>query len=227
MKDWFKPNSVGDYVGALFLMVVFFIGIVIFWQTSVIPSKVIPPQKPAVVSCNRTDSEYRDLVAKGQSVRLTSEQWSYALNGHFVGEKTVVTRRSGEVACGYIYIVAHKGSSPLSEKYDSIFVSPQGLGGHLVRTRSIEIAENDPKRTQVLLPLSAIPYLYSLPYNPDAQDFAVANWVNLLNASDRIEFLIGLSVENPSAIIDEVRIAYKCRGLDGEETFDCQLGVEK
>jgi len=32
MKEWFKPNTVGDYAGAIFLMVVFFLGIVIFWK---------------------------------------------------------------------------------------------------------------------------------------------------------------------------------------------------
>ncbi|MFA5954666.1 MAG: hypothetical protein WC817_03975 [Patescibacteria group bacterium] len=228
MSNWFKPNSIGDYLGALFLMAVFFAGIVIFWRTAVPTAPVNQPPTVAPVVCDRTQVEYEKLVAKGQSVVLTQNQVSYALGSKFIGSKKIVARRGGEIACGYLFAEAHKGSSPLDPKYDSIYIDPQGFGGHLLRSKGIEMTNNDVIKTRVLLPLNAVPYLPSIPYNPDSQDFEVADWARILNAASHVGFTTALSSLNKNAAIDEVRIAYKCiDSATGKETSDCQLSVQE
>lgn len=226
MKDSIKPNSPADYFGALFLIAVFFVGMIIFWQVVVIPNKEVTSLIISTPTCLGSEAEYRELIEKGQSVLLSQNQWSHASTGRFVGDKRVIARRGGEIACGYLYVEAHKGSSPLDEKYDSIYVNPQGLGGHIVRSRSLEVSGVETK-TQVLLPLDSISYLPKVPYDSESQDFEIADWVKLLNASPKIEFWIALSALSPNSVIDEVRIAYKCWDPStGKEATDCQLSIE-
>lgn len=177
--------------------------------------------------CNGSFEEYNELIKKGQSVSLSINQPSYARDGQFIGDKRTVTRRQGEIACGYLFVSAHKGESTLDERYDSIYVNPQGLGGHLLRNRGINLSESTPGKTTMMLMLDAISYLPRAPYNPQAEDFEISNWVNLLNASRKTEFIIGLSTLDESGMIDDVRIAYKCwNPVSGKETSDCQLSVD-
>lgn len=228
MKEWFKPNSFADYLGGLFLMVVFFVGVIVFWKLVVIPNKEAGrPTVLTIPTCEKTEAEYKELVEKGQSVILTKDQWSYAVSGRFVGEKTVIARRGGEIACGYLFVQAQKGKFPLDNRYDSIYINPQGLGGHILRSRSIDLGA-EATTTKVLLSLDSVSYLPKVPYNPESQNFEVADWVKLLNAASKIEFNIGLSTLNQGGMINEVIIAYKCwNPTTGDETTDCQLSVEE
>lgn len=223
MKNSIRPTSIQDYIGAFILMIAFFTGIIIFWNSTKSSKEVLikPPQ------CENTFAEYQNLVEKGQSVLLTPKQYSYAIGGKFIGDKKVLTRRQGEVACGYIFVSANKGTKPLDDTYDSIYINPQGLGGHLLRSRGISIENPENTATQVLFSLDNISYLPNVPYNPNAQNFEIANWVNLINASNKTEFIIALSTTSSVGVINEVRVAYKCYNPEtGQETKDCQLSLE-
>lgn len=177
--------------------------------------------------CKGGFEEYKNLADKGQIIKLTENQRTFALNGQLTGEKRVIARRGGEIACGYIYMEAQKGSNKLDPKYDSIYVNPQSLGGHIIRSRSLEIPNKNDNISAVLLNLKSVPFLPKIPYNPNAQNFEVADWVKLLNASSKTEFIIGLSTTDQQGFINEVSIAYKCWNPEtGEETQDCQLGIE-
>lgn len=241
MKNFFKPNSIGDYLGALFLFIVFFAGITIFWKTVIIPEKTKEPEVREVVErvveereivlrapkCERSFAEYEKLVQDGQSVLVLADTKSYAVAGDLLSKRKIV-RRSGELACGYLYARASKGNRPLDEVYDSIYINPQELGGHLIRPRSITLDKKQDSKTEVLLPLSSIPYLPNVPYDPQAQNFDIADWVKLFNAAQKIKVDIGLSTLNASGLIEEVRIAYRCWNPEtGKETNDCSLGVEE
>lgn len=241
MKNFFKPNSIGDYFGALFLIIVFFSGITIFWKTIIIPEKTKEPEVREVVEkiieerevvlrapkCERSFAEYEKLVQDGQSVLVLADTRSYAITGDLFSKRKIV-RRNGELACGYLYARANKGNKSLDEVYDSIYISPQELGGHLIRPRSITLDKKKDNKTEVLLPLSAIPYLPSIPYDPQAQNFDIADWVKLFNAAQKIKVDIGLSTLSQAGLIEEVRIAYRCWNPEtGKETNDCSLGVEE
>lgn len=226
LKELFQPNGLGDYAGAFFIVSLFFVGIIFFWRYAAIPTQNAPSTVVSAPTCAGTEDEYRALVDKGQSIVLTKDQWSYAAGGTFVGDKKVVARRGGQLACGYLYAAAHKGTGELDEKYDSIYINPQGLGGHILRPRSLSLSNPGKGQTEVLLLLSAVPYLPKIPYNPESQDFEVTDWVKLLNAASKIEFVIALSTLNQGGQIDEVSIAYKCWDpATGIETSDCQLSV--
>jgi len=186
------------------------------------------PQTVLVVSpaCNNSEAEFASLVAAGQSVDLTKNLNTYAYQGKFVNEKTVIVNRSGtgEIACGYLDIKAHKsGDKPLNDTYDSIYVNPQGFGGHLLASRNI-LQGND---LELLLPLNSIPYLPGI-YNPNPQNFTVANWATLLNVSNQTTFQIALSIQDSGAVIDDLTIAYKCwdPSSGATTTTNCQLGTQ-
>lgn len=186
-------------------------------------------EKPVILrppECPRSFEAYKTLVDGNQAVQIIKDFTSFAVGGQFIPGtiKSVVVKRSGNIACGYLYVKASKGGNPLDEKFDSIYISPQGLGGHLLRPRSMSIPNKSPNATEILLPLDAVPYLSSVPYNPEAQNFKIADWAKLLNVSDAITFRIALSTQNPEGFIEEVNIAYKCWNPEtAKETQDCQL----
>jgi hypothetical protein len=68
--------------------------------------------------------------------------------------------------------------------------------------------------------------LPSLPYDPNAQNYQIANWVDLLNAANSINFQISLSATNQNAVINQVIIAYQCwDATTGASSTDCQLAL--
>lgn len=165
---------------------------------------------------------YLNLVKSGQSIQLISNAPSYALKGKFFKDYSVIVERMGpgEIGCGYLYVQAHLSD----ERYDSIYINPQGFGGHILRLRTILIPTPVQNTTEVLLSLNSVSYLPTVPYDPESQNYRISDWVKLLNVSNEIKFDIALSTLNPLAIIDEVRIAYKCwNPTTGKETKDCQM----
>ena len=222
-------------ISGLFIVVVSFAVKAIFFQTSdqgvrevvetVIEEKEIILRAP---KCDRSFAEYKNLVDKGQSISILENKYSYAsTNGKFAIDYNKKVRREGEVACGYLYVKASNGARSLSYDYDSIYINPQELGGHLLRPRSIEMEETKENKTEVLFPLSAVPYLPNVPYNPTAQNFEITNWVKLLNSSQKIKMTIALSTMSQAGLIEEVRIAYRCWNPDtGKEVHDCQLSLD-
>lgn len=230
-KDLIRPNSVGDFLGALLLMALFFAGIVVFWNTAINPKE--GSQEPGIKEvvkkppeCLGGFEEYQVLLKNGQSLRLADNVVSYASGGEFIGGDDITVRRNGEIACGYLYVRVSKSKTPLNEEFDSIYIAPQGLGGHLLRSRSLSVPEVA-HATAVLFPLSSVPYLPNAPYKPDAQSFAITDWVKLFNAAHQIDVQMALSIDNQAGLLEEVRIAYKCWDPNtGNETKGCQLIAE-
>lgn len=173
-------------------------------------------------------NEFQKLLTSKQVVELIANTPMHAVNNQLVNSKTVSVNRAGtgEIACGYLYVLAHKDGKALEDNYDSVFISPQGFGGHILSEKgNFTIPNSTSTKTEFLLPLNAISYLPNLPFNPKAQNFEIANWVNLLNVSNQLHFLVGLSTLHAQGEIDNVTIAYKCWNPDtGIETHDCQLG---
>lgn len=190
----------------------------------IIKEKRIVVQQPA---CENTVDEFQSLKQKGQSLQLTTGQLTHGENGRFVGLKSVTVSITGkdEISCGYIYVKASKGGKSLEDKYDSVYIDPQDFGGHLLRTKGI-LNTNAQNFTEFLLPLSAVSFLPNLPYDPNAQNFRIANWATMLNVNSHVYFDIALSTVSKGGLIEDVTIAYKCWDPQtGDESNDCQLSI--
>lgn len=216
-------------------IVIIGIGSIIIISTSFLVNFIKEPdviEKQIIVSaptCENSHDAYKKLVDSNQSVELVSDSNMYAVNNKFVNGKQVIITRLGndQIACGYLYVRARKDGKPLEEKYNSVFVATNDFGGHILPKGRIGLNNPDPNKTEFLLPLSSISYLPSIPFNPEAQDYKIDNWVNLLNVSSQTKFFIGLSVPETDGFIEEVRIAYKCwDSKTGKETQGCQLSVK-
>ncbi len=215
-------------------LIIFVIGAVVILTTAFFVKKFKEPEvvekivetkvKITAPECQRNFTEFTKLVNSGQYFKVLENARSQAQNGFFTQGSVHETavHRVGEIACGYLYVEASAGGKPLDDKYDSIFVEAQNYGGHLVRTRSIE-TEGNQGTTKVLFELNSIPYLPNVPYNPNAKDFRISNWVKLFGVNSSVDFRIALSTQS-AGFIKEVGVAYKCWNPDtGDETFDCQL----
>ncbi len=192
----------------------------------IIEEKEIVIYKP---ECKQSFDGYQELLNKGQYLKIVVNKYSYAQNGIFVGGIDSMVGRTGpdEIGCGYLYIRVSKNNKPINNEWDSVYIDPHDFGGHILRDKSI-LHENRENYTEALLSLNSVSYLPGLPYDPDAQNFRIADWVELLNVNNHFKFHIGLSVENKSALINEIIVAYKCWNPEtGEETQNCQLSLEE
>gem|GEM_PF-3492976 len=180
-------------------------------------------------SCEGGYEEFQDLVGAGQSLQLLNNTAMHAKDGKLLNSKDVLVSRSGtgEVACGYLYVRARKDGKSLEEKYDSVYINPQDFGGHLLGNKGpFTIKEPEPKKTEFLLPLSAVSYIPKVPFDPNAQNYRVADWVDLLNVSSQVKFSIGLSTLHVEGAIENITIAYRCWDpASGKESQGCQLGL--
>lgn len=191
----------------------------------VIKEKEIVLSKP---TCNNSPDEFNSLKSKGQSLQLTKNQSTYGQSGKLIGLKSVKVAITGpdDIACGYMYVKASKNSKPLGDNYDSVYIDPQDFGGHLLRNKGIYLT-NTKNYTEFLLPLNAVSFLPTLPYNPNAQNFRIADWGTLLNVNSHVYFDIALSTLDKRGLIEDVTIAYKCwDATTGKEGSNCLLSIE-
>lgn len=231
MNKFFK---IATQVGA-----VLFIGVFSIWLTSFISERFSKDEKTKeeiikeVVkeiiirrpTCASTLESFAELKKSGQIVTLVNDLSSYAENGMFVKSKTIAVKTGGtgsQVACGYLFVSAHTNIGPLQEKWEHPYIRPGEFGGHIVVSNSISdnVVEGD---SQMLFNLSDISYRETLA----STETRKADWVALLNVTDRIRFDIALNTVNRAGVIDEVSIVYKCWNPEtGKETTDCRLMVE-
>jgi hypothetical protein len=193
--------------------------------TEIIREKKVILSRP---DCERNIEGFEYLQSIGQVLPVALNESSYGLNGKFARDIEPIVLISGndEIACGYLYIRASKGGQPLERDYESIYVSPQGFGGHLLWTRSI-FSHDSEQFTEAWFPLDTISYLPGLPFNPSAKMFRIADWAQLLNVNSHVVFDIGLSTTDEGGLIEDVSIAYRCwNPVTGEESHDCQLSIE-
>ena len=224
MSDWFKPNSWGDYIGAVFLMVVFFAGIIVFWNVALIPSKSSEsPSKSKIVDC---PSDYDSFASTTKKITLLENMPSNGANGILKGYVVSLERTglTSEIVCGYLLYDISFDSKPIEQKFMSLLMNPSGskLGGHIWpdENRGAIIQEKG-DYTEVLMPLTMITY-----DGTSKQTIEQSDWAALLNVSNKIDFDIGLSADTPDGKINLVQLAYKCINKDtGEQTEICNLKV--
>ena len=166
-----------------------------------------------------------DAFANFPKVVLANNLNSYGSGGQFVNKKIVVVKSSGsgsQVACGYLYVVAHTNNRPLQLEWEHPYIKPSQFGGHIVTNDAILKRETNGK-TELLFNLSKISYRI---LNSDTE-IRKADWASLLNVSDRVEFEIALNTVDNRGTLDEVSIAYQCWSPEtGQLTTDCELTTE-
>ncbi len=175
--------------------------------------------------CQNTTESFVELKKVGQTVTLASNFKSYGIDGAFAYSKTVIVKTGGsgsQVACGYLFMKAHTGSGSLQLKWEHPYVRPGDFGGHLITDNAISTNVIDNK-TELLFDLSQINYYEKL----DIPEHRKADWVALLNVTDRIECNLALSTTDKKGNLDEISIIYKCWNPEtGKETTDCRLSIE-
>lgn len=212
--------------------IILVIGSAIVLGTTLLVNFIREPEVKIIKApeCGDNFNDYKRLVDKGQFLTLAKNRNTYAFKGQFINNFNVNVNRSGDgqIACGYLYAEARINGKELDAQYDSIYINPADFGGHILRSKSFQVESNEVNKTEILLPLNSISYLPAIPYNPNAQNYKIANWVNLLNTGDKVNFKIGLSALDSRGYIDEITIAYKCWDSNtGKETQNCQLSLDK
>ncbi|MBY0293811.1 hypothetical protein K2Q08_00575 [Patescibacteria group bacterium] len=228
----FRPNSVADYLGALFVMVVFFIGFVSFWYILKQPTNTSSlgqntPARP-LVSCASDFSSYNELRKKPEHVaELISEKNSlHAVNGKFPNSKVVITKNettTSKVACGYLFVRAGTENEGALKNWENVVIVANGFGGHLISSSAISVNDGS-NFSEYLYALNKIDYWD----NHNHQNKYTADWTALLNVTNVVPFTIDLNTENETGFISNVSIAYKCWNPEtGEENDGCSLKVQQ
>jgi len=102
------------------------------------------------------------------------------------------------------------------------YIKSSQFGGHIITDNAILNREVE-KKTEFLFNLSKINYRVE----NNSLEVRKADWVALLNVSDRVELEIALNTADKTGVLDEVSIAYQCWSPEtGQPTTDCQLTVE-
>lgn len=180
-------------------------------------------EQPTTIICPKDFSGY-ESVSQGQTLKLIDRKIpAYAANGQFVNPTVVIAKRGGtgsEVACGYLYVKTGTESDGKLQSWENIYINPNTFGGHIIADKALSLRGDG--LTEMLFSLDSISYRP----NRDTQEVRTANWVALMNVSDRLEFNISLNTENRTGFIEDISIAYKCFNPEtGKETTDCKFDV--
>jgi len=150
----------------------------------------------------------------------------YAENGEFKS-KVVITKvetEKSKVACGYLFVRAGTKTYGSIQKWENLYINPNGFGGHINAENNIGIGDSD-KYSEYLFTLSKMDYWKSRD-DRRTNSLQTADWGVLLNVSKTIGFEIGLNTEDKTGFISKFSIAYKCWNPEtGEENNDCKIEV--
>lgn len=186
-----------------------------------LPPEVMVLRKPP---CPSSSDEYEKARLDGQSVTLIKNLATHGANGVLVNKRIVILNRTGigsEVSCGYLYVKTGTKAAPLNEA-ENIYIKPGQFGGHIQNSGFI-FDRHTWNRTEQLFNLSNIEYKPRL-----GAETHKADWAALLNVSSRTEFEISLNTVDPTGMVDEITIVYKCWSPEtGMVTRDCKLEVIK
>ena len=135
-----------------------------------------------------------------------------------------IIKSGGGVLNAYLFVnVSVDDGKPL-KVWDSIYVSlrkelnsylRQPLDGHLLRSESLNVPEND--TTTLLYDLRQIPFI-SIPYSDDKEPI-YKDWLTLIQSADTFQFEAFLSTLRKDGKIIDISIGYKCE----EDTPNCKL----
>jgi len=219
-----KPTSWLDYTGAILIMLIFFGGIAFVWNITRDKDK-LPQQRP-IVECPPTIEDYQNTVSGLGKVAplLSSPTSSYGENGQFKRKAVIITKietEKSKIACGYFSIRVHTGKGGLLY-YENVYINPNQFGGHVSSKNQFGPGDGQDYSNYIFS-------LNNIEYWPTRNNRTIrkADWASLLNVSSEVTFEIGLNTTDPTGIIDEATIVYKCWDpKTGEENKNCKIEVK-
>jgi len=179
-----------------------------------------PPQV-VIVKPEERPSQYPDYEAYKSltKVNLVKDNTSFVTRDYKkIGEVTKKIIVSGKFRRAYVYINASVDNGKPLTIYDSIYMTLNRDGGHLLRNKSLAVPASDV--TQLLYDLRMIPYIKNVPYSEDGT-LLFANWLKKLNSQAASSIYTFLSSWRAGGLIKEITIAFEC-----EENSKCDILVE-
>lgn len=159
-----------------------------------------------------------DSLRRLKKISLISnfESWTPSSQLEPTKLKRVIILEKGELAKGYLYIKTSLEDKALTQ-WESIYVTMNGLGGHLFRPQSLKMPRSE--KTELLYALNDIPYLLNIPYNENIIPFRTY-WFSLFTNKSRVNLLSFISSLRP-ALIEDLSLYYEC-----SKDSDCELSIE-
>lgn len=232
-KSEIKPTSTKDYLGAVFLIILFFGGVLITWNVTRSKNSNLDKSPQTIsqptINCPNDPQSYSLFLKDKIKVLplINNETAMFADNGRFVNLKRVISKsetKESKVACGYIKIQAGTKDIGALQSWENIFINPNGFGGHIDPTNQIGLGDGR-EYSEYVFPLSKINY-WKTRADRVRNNLSQADWASLLNVSDKITFEIALNSQDKTGFIKEVSVAYKCwNPTTGEENDKCNLNV--
>ena len=131
------------------------------------------------------------------------------------GSKTIEFLTKGKFRRAYIFINASVDNGKPLTSYDSIYVTLNYKGGHILRNKSLAIPASN--TTRLLYDMQEIPYITNVPYSENKQPLFV-NWLAELNSRNNNSLYTFLSSWRRGGLIEEISIAFEC-----EENSSCDI----
>jgi len=182
--------------------------------------KIIEKEVPVV--SEPKPSEYPDYEAYkslSNKIILVKDNYSFVTKDYKrIGEIKKKFLITGKFRRAYIFIdVSVDNGRPLTI-YDSIYLTLNYKGGHLLRNKSLPIPPSD--TTKLLYDMREIPYIKNIPYSENKQPL-FTNWSAELNSKKTIPLYSFLSSWREGSLIKEISIAFEC-----EEGSNCDIKAE-
>ena len=132
-----------------------------------------------------------------------------------IGEIRKQFLTEGKFRRAYIFINASVDNGKPLTSYDSIYVTLNYKGGHILRNKSLAIPASN--TTRLLYDMQEIPYITNVPYSENKQPLFV-NWLAELNSGNNNSLYTFLSSWREGGLIEEISIVFEC-----EENSSCDI----
>jgi hypothetical protein len=155
-------------------------------------------------------SEYPDYEALSsmKSLVIASGTPSYALeNEPVVGRIGKELALKGDFSRAYLYIEASVDNGKPLSGWDSIFMTLNYDGGHLLRSRTLKVPGDH--ITRLLYALNQVPVI-TLPYS-DESDPSIRNWFDYFNNKNVLDFNSFLATSREGGRIEKIELRYECK----------------
>ena len=228
MKEMWKSVSFFITVLSFVLLAVYLSKQIDKWSGNSPKQSPIPVNSPSVV-CPPDSLSYNNFIDDSPKnvLLIDTETQMFASGGKFINLQKVISKsetKESKVACGYLKVVAGTKDYGALQKWENVYINPNGFGGHIDSTNQIGLGDSR-EYSEYVFPLNRINY-WKTRSDRARGNILEADWASLLNVSDTVMFEIALNSENTTGFIKEVSIKYKCwNPANGLENNECSLSV--
>ena len=143
-------------------------------------------------------------------------------HSEFISESSLKVEKQfstkGKFKRAYIFINASVDNGRPLTSYDSIYITLNYKGGHILRNMSLAIPASN--TTRLLYDMQEIPYIKNIPYSENKQPLFV-NWLAELNSGNNDTLYTFLSTWREGGFIEEISVVFECK-----ENSSCDIILE-